>query len=107
MIHVSKQQLSQVEYLIAQSKQGNHVLFGTELIRRIFSTRDLHCRQPKLSVEEAYAVEHHIERMILLPSLAEKRAYLENLESDTLERVVHAYFNIVENNLFETLEGRH
>ena len=37
VIEVSKNQLSQVEYLIAQSIQGNHVLFDPEMLREAFS----------------------------------------------------------------------
>ena len=36
MIHISKHQLAQVEYLLEQSAQGNHVLFDTDELRRVF-----------------------------------------------------------------------
>lgn len=103
MIYVSKQQLSQVEYLIGQSIQGNHVLFDSESLRQIFGK----CEWDSIEEEEAYEVEHHIERLILLPSLPEKKAYLEQLDVVTYEKVVRTYFNIVENNLYENSEVRH
>jgi hypothetical protein len=49
-------------------------------------------------------IEKHIENLILQPTLLSKRAYLENLNPDTLKRVVRTYFSIVENNLFESLK---
>ena len=110
MIYVSKDQLEQVEYLIAQSIRGNHVLFDTESIRRAFHARARPANAPlnaPMNVEEAYGVEHHIERMILQPSLAGKRAYLDKLDHGTFERVVRTYFNIVENNLYEKDVVRH
>jgi hypothetical protein len=101
MIHVSKSQLEQVQYLIQQSLQGNHILFDGETVRKVL--RD----QAPISAEDAYAVEHHIERLILEPSLERKRAYLEQLDRPTFVQVVKTYFNIVENNLFEKNEARH
>lgn len=101
LIYVSKQQLDQVEYLIEQSKHGNHVLFDHKTIRKIFE------KSVWISDEDAYSVEHHIERLILQPTLEEKKAYLEKLDSDTFSKVVRTYFNIVENNLYESREVTH
>jgi hypothetical protein len=99
VIHVSKRQLSQVEYLIGQSILGNHVLFDAEMVRRVLVDSS------PIETADAHAVEHHIEKLILQPSIDEKRAYLEGLDQETLERVVRTYFNIVENNLYETSRG--
>ncbi len=102
MIYVSKEQLSQVEYLIQQSIQGNHILFDAQTVHRVFSNPSHH-----VNLDESYSVEHHIERLIMQPTLEEKRAYLEGLDSETFERVVKTYFNIVENNLYENLQVKH
>lgn len=104
MIYVSQDQLEQVEYLINQSKQGNHILFDVDALRTVFSHAPL---PEELSEDEAYAVEHHIERLILQPTLAEKRAYLEQLDKLTFRKVVKTYFNIVENNIIENHEVKH
>ena len=60
-----------------------------------------------MSDEDSYAVEHHIENLILQPTLAQKRAYLEKLDERTFELVVRTYFNIVENSIYESSEVRH
>lgn len=106
MIQISKRQLEQVEYLIAQSIQGNHILFDTETLRQVFWQGHFTAAENP-SLEESYSVEHHIERLILQPTLAQKRAYLEQLDQATFEQVVKTYFNIVENNLYENPEKRH
>ncbi len=106
MIYVSKSQLSQVEYLINQSKQGNHVLFDVESLRKVFWKENPYLSMT-ISEQEAYSVEHHIEKLILEPSLAQKRAYLEALDPNTYEMVVKTYFNIIENNIYEKLEVQH
>jgi hypothetical protein len=107
MIHVSKNKLHQVEYLIQQSLQGNHILFDHDHLTRIFREGSASGLLKPLSEEEAYGVEHHIERLIGEPSLMQKRAYLDSLDSRTYAWVVRTYFNIVENNLWESQEVRH
>lgn len=104
MIVISEDQLDQVEYLIDQSLQGNHILFDPCLIREIFHAGKLHRDLP---IEKAYEVEPHIERLISLPTLAQKKAYVEKLDRDTVIDVIKTYFNIVENNLYENSEVRH
>ena len=106
MIYVSKNQLSQVEYLIGQSIQGHHVLFNVEDLRKVFGPNRKK-KTKELTEDEAYSVEHHIERLMLQPSLTEKRAYLEQLDHDTYARVVKTYFCIVENNMVEVMERPH
>lgn len=106
MIYVSKTQLKQVEYLIQQSIQGNHVLFDTPTLRLIFKKLETGSGLSDWA-EDAYSVEHHIERLILLPTLEQKRAYLEKLDEGTFETVVRTYFNIIENNIYENSEMRH
>ena len=109
MIYVSKTQLNQVEYLIDQSIQGHHVLFDLEDLRRVFAINAKNRKKParELSEDEAYSVEHHIERLMIQPSLAEKRAYLEKLDRETYARVVKTYFCIVENNIYDVMEVHH
>jgi endonuclease III len=102
MINVSKEQLSAVEYLLDQSSKGNHILFDSNLVREVFSRPSL-----PMTDEEAYQVEHHIERLIGLDGIGKKKAYVEALGAEELCRVIKTYFNIVENNLFETQTTRH
>jgi len=105
VIYISHDQLNQVEYLIQQSMIGNHVLFEPEMLAQVFQGLDP--SDALLSEEEAYEVEHHIEKLIELPNLSQKRAYLEVLDAPTYEQVVLTYFNIVDNNLFERVKARH
>jgi hypothetical protein len=102
MITVSQAQLDHVEYLINQSAQGNHILFELDLVRKVFS----HPARP-MSESDAYEVEHHIEKLMVMEGYDKQKAYVENLPEDILHRVVKTYFNIVENNLFETSKERH
>jgi hypothetical protein len=103
LIYVSPDQLKQVEYLIHQSIQGNHLLFDPDRVKEIF----FRAPYSEFTEADAYEVEHHIERLLLRPTLQAKRAYLDELDAATYERVVRTYFNIVENNLFESRRVLH
>lgn len=94
MIYITEEQAAQVKYLIDQAIQGNHILFDPATLKRVLA-------KPVPSTEEAYAAEPHVEKLMGLPGLAAKRAYLERLDAETFELVVKTYFNIVENSLFE------
>ncbi len=102
MITVSKEQLETVEYLLKQSAQGNHILFDAKVVRKVFTLPT-----KPMTEEEAYEVEHHIEKVIALGNLPQQKAYIDLLPEEILHRVIKTYFNIVENNLFEASETRH
>lgn len=99
MINVSQKQLSQVEYLIQQSIQGHHVLFDHETLKSILNKNANTAMKPH--------IEKIIEELITKPTLTEKKAFLNALSRDVFEQVVCTYFNIVENNLFESSRVKH
>ncbi len=103
MIYIDEEQLDQVEYLINQSVQGHHVLFDFQKIKDVLKQNESHC----FDNEEAYGVEHHIEHVLSKPTLSEKKAYLDQLDEETLEKVIRTYFNIIENNVLENLKEAH
>ncbi len=94
VIYISKEQAAQVKYLLEQAIQGNHVLFEASTLKKILES-------PLPVLEEGYAVEPHIEKLMSLKGLASQRAYLERLDERTFAGVVRTYLNIVENTLFE------
>ena len=107
MIEVSKEQLKQVEYLIEQSVNGNHILFTDIDLKEVFRSQSITEDQELISIEQAYKVEHHIEKLILQPTLEQKRSYLDQLDRDTYHLIIKTYFSIVENNIYENLERSH
>lgn len=102
MIYVSEDELDQVQYLINQSIQGNHILFDPDEVRKTFQEEAI-----EFAEEEAYAIEPHIERMISQPTLAQKKEYLAQLDPETFRKVIRTYFNIVENSIYENYEAEH
>lgn len=106
VIYVSKEQLDQVEYLIHQSIQGNHILFDSESVRKAFWATSASLGKGAQGSEKN-KVESLIENLISQPTIQKKRAFLERLDANTYESVIRTYFNIVENNLFESKKVLH
>ena len=102
MITISQSQLITVEYLIQQSTQGNHILFDVDTVRKVFT----HSSEP-MSENEVREVESHIEKLISLETFEKQKSYIEQFSEEVLYRVIKTYFNIVENNMFETSLVRH
>ena len=108
MIYVSEEQAAQVKYLLEQAIQGNHILFDPESIRKIFNSKQNPTfSQSQSSTEKKKPVEHHLEKLMSLKTLPEKKLYLERLNSETYEAVVRSYLHIVENTLFEETKVTH
>lgn len=93
MIYVSQDQLDQVRYLLKQSAQGNHLLFDERTIRRIADRLGVNETRDS-RVEKA---ESLLEQMILQPTIASKKQFLEALDPLTYDDVARVYFNIVQN----------
>lgn len=103
MIYVNQEQLEQVKYLLEQSALGNHLLFKDETIHRI-AKKIGHKEERNERVEMA---EKLLEQMILRPSLSEKLAFLDTLDSETYDEVAQVYFNIVQNSAQEKQSFSH
>jgi hypothetical protein len=91
MIYVSQEQLDQVKYLLEQSAKGCHLLFDDRTIRRI---------APGVTGDKddcSKKAENLMEQMILRPTIAGKKAFLEALDSETYDDVVKLYLTIVQN----------
>ena len=96
MIYVSEDQLDQVQYLLYQSAQGNHILFDNDTIRRIAPSlaAELLSDDARSRVENA---ERLLEQLILCPSIDAKLDFLAELDRPTRDEVALVYLKIVEN----------
>lgn len=103
MIYVSEDQLDQVQYLLGQSTQGNHILFDNDTIRRIAPWLAVEA----VSEEEISRVENAerlLEQLILCPSIDAKLDFLSVLDRPTRDEVALVYLKIVENAAAEESE---
>ena len=101
---LSGAEIGQIEYLIQQSIRGHHVLFDVDSLRKVLNQEGTSELARTLTDDEASSIELHIQALLRQPTLIEKRAYLEKLDSLTYAWVVRTYFNIIENNLYESNE---
>jgi hypothetical protein len=102
MIQVSQEKINQVEYLLSQSAQGNHVLFASDQVREAFQSPS----EP-MNEKEAERIGLLIEKLISFDSLEEQKNWLATLPESSLHSVIKTYINIVENKLFDDGIGRH
>lgn len=107
MITITEDQVAHVQYLLDQALQGNHVLFRPDELKGAFSRPRPEKTTEGACAEDGYGVEHHIEKLMTLETLAQKRAYVERLDPTTFDRVVRTYFNIVENTLLDARKAAH
>jgi len=104
VIYISNEDISRVEYLLSQSARGNHILFSAEEISRVFKKKS---PEDYIPDESYYQVEHHIEKLVTLPSLVQKKAYLEKLEIEVVDKIILTYFNLIDQTLFHDKNTRH
>jgi len=114
MITVSGKQAKEIEYLIEQSIQGHHVLFDESLLKSLLCheepTPALQKNRPLLKEETSAEFQHHeklLEQILKLPTLAQKRAYLDRLADHEQEGLLRLWLNVVENSLYQSTQERH
>ena len=107
MITVSGKQVRESEYLIHQSIQGHHVLFDPQSVKRILENRPVEPEKKRSPDSRQSASEKNLEGMLELPTLAQKRAFLEKLSPLELEGLICLWFNVVENSLYQASQERH
>lgn len=99
-----KEKLNQIEYLLQQSTQGIHFVFGNQEIARVLQFDE--------SVDfeadhDAQEVQKLVANFLDRPSLAEKQSFLERLSEDEYKVLLKAYFQLVEKTILSRSRLRH
>lgn len=97
--------LQHIEYFLAQSVKGQHLLFQPEQIRLVYT-------RPKngnldFENEDREQVQNLFARLIECSDLYEKQNYLASLSEEDQELLIKAYFHIVENTIKNALGQSH
>lgn len=105
VIYIDKSQLEQMEYLLAQSAQGLHLLFDSETVRKILSlpTENMDF----FTFENLNRIQTILGDFLKKKSFVEKKLFLERLDRESYELLVRSYFNIVDNAIMEQTKLRH
>jgi hypothetical protein len=118
MITVNGKQAKEIEYLIEQAIQGHHVLFDDSLLKTMLHARQVDREQPSeqsrrmapLENENTDEFRHHeklLEQILILPSLVQKRAFLDRLKPQEQAGLLRLWLNVVENSLYQSTPVRH
>ena len=92
------EQLNQLEYLFEQSSVGNHLLFDKDQIKEVF-TEEHHDATRVVNLRKMDLIRKRMEKLILLPTLSQKKAFVENLPSNAKTMLIRAYFNMLDHTL--------
>jgi hypothetical protein len=97
--------LQQIEYLLAQSVKGLHLLFDSQTIKQAYT-------QPRNGImdfdqEDREKVQNLFSGLIQNTSLDAKKDYLSQLSDEDQEVLIKAYFHIVENTIKNSLKISH
>lgn len=100
-----EQNMQEIEYLLAQSTRGIHLVFDKTLIKRALL-------EPKngntdFDKEDRSKVQNLFSDFIEKPSLTEKEGFLNSLQEEDRELLIKAYFHIVENTIKRTTKLVH
>lgn len=97
--------LQQIEYLLAQSVKGLHLLFDKQKIKLAYT-------KPKNGIldfdkEDRDKIQNLFSGLIKSTSLDQKEGYLNKLSDEDQEVLIKAYFHIVENTIKNSLKLTH
>lgn len=97
--------LQQIEYLLAQSIKGLHLLFDKQKIKLAYT-------QPKNGIvdfdkEDRDKIQALFAGLIQSTSIHDKEGYLNQLSDEDQEILIKAYFHIVENTIKNSLKMTH
>lgn len=96
-IYLDDQQVNSLKSILSQSEIGIHVLFDNQLIAEVF--KKPFAEEEFFDVENIKKAQDEILQLLQCKSLVEKRSFIHSLSHESQQRVVRAYFYIIENNL--------
>lgn len=97
--------LQEIEYLLAQSTRGLHILFDRNHIKR--ALQEPMNGNTDFDKEDRDRVQKLFANFIEKASLAEKEYFLISLPEEDREILIKAYFHIVENTIKKTMKLVH
>ena len=104
-LNIEEQCLDAIEGLLSQSLKGLHFLFDKDDIARVLKTPteelDLFNEENIPKVQDLFL------ELIENYSFAEKKSYLDQLDNESYEIVLRAYFHIVDNTASTSFSLRH
>ena len=96
-VYLNQSQIKNLKSILDQSEMGFHLLFDNQSIantfRKDFSEDDF------FQAENIKLVQTDLLKLLQLKSMPDKQEFIRCLPDENRERLIRAYFYIIENNL--------
>lgn len=104
-LSIAEKDLDQIEFLLAQSMNGIHMLFDNETIRR--TLKETAGENDFFRFENMDKIQTLFSELIKCESIDGKRAYLARLAPKEFEMLLRTYFHILDNSLLAAKVLKH
>lgn len=104
-MQISETHLDHIEHLLAQSMNGIHLLFDHVSIAKVLRTPTEEAELFKLDNLEK--IQNLFSELVERDSFADKRDFIESLDTDSYELLLRTYFHIVDNSMYAASTMRH
>ncbi len=96
-VYLDQTQLQSLQKILNQSELGIHVLFNNELISDVF--KQPYEEDDFFNPENLKKVQEEVMKLLQFKTLIQKQDFISSLDAESKQRIVRAYFYIIENNI--------
>ncbi len=96
-VYLDQTQVQSLQKILSQSELGIHVLFDNDLISKVF--KQPYNEDEFFNPENLKKVQNEVMQLLQFKTLTQKQDFINSLDTDSKQRIVRAYFYIIENNI--------
>jgi len=96
-VYLDQSQVQSLQKILNQSELGIHVLFDNDLITDVF--KQPYDEDEFFTPENIKKVQDEVMKLLQFKTLAQKQDFISSLDPESKQRIVRAYFYIIENNI--------
>jgi hypothetical protein len=96
-VYLNDDQIKNLKSILDQSELGFHLLFDRKAITEVFQ-KDF-SEDSFFQVENIKLVQDNLLKLLQFKSLTDKQQFIRGLNPEEQERLIRAYFYIIENNI--------
>ena len=104
-VYLDEEQINNLKMILNQSHFGIHLLFDNQFISDVFK-QDFK-EDDFFTVENLVSAQEDLIRLIKAQSIEHKKSYISKLNRDQQNRLVRAYFYIIENDIKQNQSRPH
>ncbi|MFN3454488.1 MAG: hypothetical protein ACK41T_05955 [Pseudobdellovibrio sp.] len=104
-VYLDKDQVKNLKNILDQSEIGFHLLFDNQSIAEVFQ-KDF-SEDDFFEVENLKKVQEDLLKLLQFKSLKDKQEFVLCLSENHKERLIRAYFYIIENNIRQNQKHTH